>query len=218
MGLRSSVVSSTLSDVVVPAVGAYEAPGRDRGAGVEGSRGGGAAHEELGEICGRCVEGAGPRPPDVPVEADASVRKGGQQRPVLLADGYQGVLNLQVSRCALQLGSLHEARGREAVDRDVGRGGDPAAVLQGRQAGVDVVDRGPQTVEICDQGVPRVRLTLGPAVAGDLQRRPVAQNWLGGERGLAQQVTDDARSELRLDQVEDPAALCARAVDVVPGI
>ena len=41
------------------AVGAYEARGRDRGAGVEGSRGGGAAHEELGEIRRGGIEGAG---------------------------------------------------------------------------------------------------------------------------------------------------------------
>ena len=42
---------------------------------------------------------------------------------------------------------------------------------------------------------------LGPAVAGDLQRAAVAQNGLGGERGLAQEVPDDLWCELRLDEV-----------------
>ena len=181
--------------------------GGDAAAAVESSRGGRAAHEELGEICGRCVQGAGRCDGDIPVQAYAAVREGGQQSPVLLAKRYQGVLDLQVSRCTPQLGGVHEGRGREAVDREVRGWGDASAVLQGRDAGVDVIDRGPQTVEICDQGVPRVRLTLRPAVAGDLESAAVAQDGLGGEGGLTQQVSDHLRGELRLDEVVDSAAL-----------
>ena len=57
-----------------------------------------------------------------------------------------------------------------------------AVVVYGRHLGA-------QGVEICDEGV------------------PLAQDGLGGERGLAQEVRDDPRSKLRLDQVEDAAAL-----------
>ena len=131
---------------------------------------------------------------------------------------HQGVLDLQVPRRAPELGGVHEARGREAVDRDVGRGGDPAAVLQGGYSGVDVVDGGPQTVEGCDQRIARVRLALRPTVAGDLEGAAVAQDGLGGERGLAQQVADAIGGALRLHQIDDAPSLSAAVGDEVPGV
>ena len=185
----------------------------DAAARVKGARGGGAAHEELGE-----VQGAGRSHRDVPVRADAAVREAGQQSPVLLSNRHQGVLDLQVPRRAPELGGVHEARGREAVDRDVGRGGDPAAVLQGGYSGVDVVDGGPQTVEGCDQRIARVRLALRPTVAGDLEGAAVAQDGLGGERGLAQQVADAIGGALRLHQIDDAPSLSAAVGDEVPGV
>ena len=42
--------------------------------------------------------------------------------------------------CALQLGRLHEVGGGEAVDGQIGGGGDAAAVLQGGDAAVDGAD------------------------------------------------------------------------------
>ena len=63
-----------------------------------------------------------------------------------------------------------------------------------------------------------VRLALGPTVTADLEGAAVAQDGLSGEGRLAEQVPDYPGRELGLDQIEDPAALCARAVDEVPGI
>ena len=83
--------------------------GGDAAVGVEGARGGRAAHGELGDVRRGGVQGAGSSHRDVSIQADASVGKAGQQRAVFLADGHQGVLDLEVARCALQLGRLHEA-------------------------------------------------------------------------------------------------------------
>ena len=166
--------------------------GGDAAVGAEGARGRRAAHGELGDVRRGGVEGAGRRHRHVPVQADAAVGEAGQQRAVFLADRHQGVLDLEVARRALQLGRLHEGGGREAVDRQVGRGGDAAAVLQGgdaavdgrdvrlqgADAAVDGRDRAPQAVEVCDEGVAPVRLAFGPAVAGYLQGRAVAQDGL----------------------------------------
>ena len=52
----------------------------------------------------------------------------------------------------------------------------------------------------------------------NLQRRPVAQDGLGGEGRLAEQVPDYPGRKLGLDQIEDPAPLCTRAVDKVARI
>ena len=103
------------------------------------------------------------------------------------------------------------------------KGGQPAVDsrdvrLQGADAAVDGRDRAPQAVEVCDEGVAPVRLAFGPAVAGYLQGRAVAQDGLAGERGLAQDVPDHHRSELCLDQVEDPASFGARGVGKVAGV
>ena len=111
--------------------------GGDAAVGVEGARGRRAAHGELCDVRRGGVQSAGRRHRHVPVQADASVGEAGQQGPVLLADGDQGVLDLEVARRALQLGRLHEGGGGEAVDRQVGGGGDAAAVLQGGDAAVD---------------------------------------------------------------------------------
>ena len=108
--------------------------GGDAAVGAEGARGRRAAHGELGDVRRGGVQGAGRRHRNVPVQADASVGEAGQQRAVFLADRYQGVLDLEVARCALQLGRLHEGGGGEAVDRQIGGGGDAAAVLQGGDA------------------------------------------------------------------------------------
>ena len=67
---------------------------------VEGAAGGRAADQELGEVRRRRVEGAGRGHRDVPVQADAAVREGGQQGAVLPADGHQGVLDLEVALCS----------------------------------------------------------------------------------------------------------------------
>ena len=207
--------------------------GGDAAVGAEGARGRRAAHGELGDVRRGGVQGAGRRHRHVSVQADASVGEAGQQRAVFLADGHQGVLDLEVARRALQqLGRLHEGGGGEAVDRQIGGGGDAAAVLQGADAAVDGRDvrlqgadaavdgrdRAPQAVEVCDEGVAPVRLAFGPAVAGYLQGRAVAQDGLAGERGLAQDVPDHHRSELCLDQVEDPASFGARGVGKVAGV
>ena len=111
--------------------------GGDAAVGAEGARGGRAAHGELGDVRRGGVQGAGRRHRHVPFEADTSVGEAGQQRAVFLADGHQGVLDLEISRRALQLGRLHEAGGGEAVDGQIGGGGDAAAVLQGGDAAVD---------------------------------------------------------------------------------
>ena len=91
--------------------------GGDAAVGVEGARGGRAAHGELRDVRRGGVQGAGRRHRHVPIEADASVGEAGQQRAVFLADRYQGVLDLEISRRALQLGRLHEGGGGEAVGR-----------------------------------------------------------------------------------------------------
>ena len=123
----------------------------------------------------------------------------------------------QVPGRAPKLGGVHEAGSRHAVDRDVGCGGDSTAVLQSRDAGVDVADRGAQAVEICDEGVPRVRLAFGPAVAGDATSTR-CPGWLGREGRFGRASPDDPGRELGLDQIEDPAALCTGAVDKVARI
>ena len=81
--------------------------GGDAAVGVEGARGRRAAHGELGDVRRGGVQGAGRRHRHVSVQADASISEAGQQRAVFLADGDQGVLDLEISRRALQLGRLH---------------------------------------------------------------------------------------------------------------
>ena len=76
----------------------------------------------------------------------------------------------------------------------------------------------PRLLKFAMRGVAPVRLAFGPAVAGYLQGRAVAQDGLAGERGLAQDVPDHHRSELCLDQVEDPASFGARGVGKVAGV
>ena len=114
---------------------------------------------------------------------------------------------------ALQQWRVQEGGGREAVDGEVRRGIHTRAVLQVR-------DPLAQAVEICDEGsgCPTGRLALGPTVTADLEGAAVAQDGLSGEGRLAEQVPDYPGRELGLDQIEDSAALCARAVDEVPGI
>ena len=121
------------------------------------------------------------------------------------------VPDLQVRGSTLQQWRVHEARGREAVDREVRRGIHSGGVLQVR-------DTLAQGVEVGDQRIPSVRLALSPAVAAELQSAAVAQDGLAGERGLAQQVANDHRSELGLNQVENAAALGARGVWEVTGV
>ena len=164
--------------------------GGDAAVGVEGARGGRAAHGELRDVRRGGVQGAGSGHRDVSVQADASVGEAGQQRAVFLADGHQGVLDLEISRRALQLGGLHERGGGEAVDRQIGGGGDAAAVLQGGDAAVDGADvrlqgahaavdgrhRASERVEGGHQGVAAVALGLAPAVRLDLDDAEVAQN------------------------------------------
>ena len=154
-----------------------------------------AAHGELGDVRRRGVQGAGRRHRHVPVHADASVGEAGQQRAVFLADRYQGVLDLEVAGRALQLGRLHEGGGGEAVDRQIGGGGDAAAVLQGGDAAVDGADvrlqgahaavdgrdRAAERVERGHQGVAAVALGLAPAVRLDLDDAAVAQDGPPGE-------------------------------------
>ena len=200
--------------------------GCDAAVGVEGACCRRAANGELRDVRRGGVQGAGRRHRHVPVQADASVGEAGQQRPVFLADRYQGVLDLEVARCALQLRRLH---GGETVDRQIGSGGDAAAVLQGGDAAVDGadvrlqgghpavdgVDRCAQGVEIGNQGVAPVRLAFAPAVASDLQCAAVAQDWLTGEGALAEQVPYHHGGELGLNQVEDPASFGSRGVGQV---
>ena len=111
-----------------------------------------------------------------------------------------------------------EAGGRDAVNHQVGRGGDAAAVLEGGDAVVDGRHRGAQGVEGGDQGVAPVALAFGPAVAAELQGRAVPQDWLGREGSLAQEVANDHGSELGLDQTEDAATFGPWRVREVPGI
>ena len=129
---------------------------------VEGPRGRRGAHEELGEIRRGGVQGRGRRDRHVPVQLDGAVGEAGQQRAVLAADRGQRVLDLQVAGPAPELGRVHEARGRQRSDGDVGRGGDAAAVLQRRDAVVDadvtVEYCGAEAVEVGDQRVAGVAL------------------------------------------------------------
>ena len=81
----------------------------------------------------------------------------------------------------------------QRVHRQVGGRCHPRAVLEVR----DPLGQG---VEGGDEGVPRVRLALAPAVAQNLEGAAVAQD------GLAQQVPDDLGRELRLDEVENPTS------------
>ena len=206
--------------------------GGDAAVGAEGARGRRAAHGELRDVRRGGVQGAGRRHRHVPVQADAAVRKGSQQRAVFLADRYQGVLNLEVARCALQLGRLHEGGGGEAVDRQIG-GGDAAAVLQGGDAAVDGADvrlqgahaavdgrhRASERVEGGHQGVAAVALRLAPAVRLDLDDAAVAQDGPPGEGRPEEQAADELRRELLLDEVEEAVALGHRRVpSEVPGV
>ena len=187
-------------------VGGYAAVG------AEGARGRRAAHGELRDVRRGGVEGAGRRHRHVSVQADASVREAGQQGPVLLADGDQGVLDLEVARRALQLGRLHEGGGGEAVDRQVGRGGDAAAVLQRGDAAVDGRDRAAERVEGGHQRVAAVALGLAPAVRLDLDDAPVAQDGAPGEGRPEEQAADDLGRELVLDEVEKAVAFGHRRI------
>ena len=209
--------------------------GCDAAVGVEGACGRGrrAAHGELRDVRRGGVQGAGSGHRHVPVEADASVGEAGQQRPVFLADRYQGVLDLEVARCALQLGRLHEGGGGEAVDRQIGGGGDAAAVLQGGDAAVDGADvrlqgahaavdgrdRASERVEGGHQGVAAVALGLAPAVRLDLDDAAVAQDGPPGEGRPEEQAAYDLGRELVLDEVEEAVALGHRRIpSEVPGV
>ena len=207
--------------------------GGDAAVGAEGARGRRAAHGELRDVRRGGVQGAGSGHRHVPVEADASVGEAGQQRAVFLADRYQGVLDLEVARCALQLGRLHEGGGGEAVDRQIGGGGDAAAVLQGGDAAVDGADvrlegahaavdgrdRASERVEGGHQGVAAVALGLAPAVRLDLDDAAVAQDGAPGEGRPEEQAADDLGRELVLDEVEEAVALGHRRIpSEVPGV
>ena len=207
--------------------------GGDAAVGAEGARGRRAAHGELRDVRRRGVQGAGRRHRHVPVQADASVGEAGQQRAVFLADRYQGVLDLEVARRALQLGRLHEGGGGEAVDRQIGGGGDAAAVLQGGDAAVDGADvrlegahaavdgrdRASERVEGGHQGVAAVALGLAPAVRLDLDDAAVAQDGAPGEGRPEEQAADDLGRELVLDEVEEAVALGHRRIpSEVPGV
>ena len=207
--------------------------GGDAAVGVEGACGGRAAHGELGDVRRGGVQGAGSGHRDVSVQADASVGEAGQQRAVFLADGHQGVLDLEISRRALQLGRLHEGGGGEAVDRQIGSGGDAAAVLQGGDAAVDGADvslqgayaavdgrdRASERVEGGHQGVAGVALGLAPAVRLDFDDAEVAQNAPPGEGRPEEQAADEVGRELLLDEVEEAVALGNRGVPrEVPGV
>ena len=207
--------------------------GGDAAVGVEGACCRRAAHCELRDVRRRGVQGAGRRHRHVPVEADASVGEAGQQSAVFLADRYQGVLDLEVARGALQLGRLHEGGGGEAVDRQIGGGGDAAAVLQGGDAAVDGADvrlegahaavdgrdRASERVEGGHQGVAAVALGLAPAVRLDLDDAAVAQDGAPGEGRPEEQAADDLGRELVLDEVEEAVALGHRRIpSEVPGV
>ena len=200
--------------------------GGDAAVGAEGARGRRAAHGELGDVRRGGVQGAGSGHRHVPVEADASVGEAGQQRAVFLADRYQGVLDLEIAGRALQLGRLHEGGGGEAVDRQIGGGGDAAAVLQGGDAAVDGADvrlqgahpavdgrdRASERVEGGHQGVAAVALGLAPAVRLDLDDAEVAQDAPPGEGRPEEQASYEVGRELLLDEVEEAVALGHRGV------
>ena len=207
--------------------------GGDAAVGAEGARGRRAAHGELRDVRRGGVQGAGRRHRHVPVHADSSVGEAGQQRAVFLVDRYQGVLDLEVARRALQLGRLHEGGGGEAVDRQIGGGGDAAAVLQGGDAAVDGADvrlegahaavdgrdRASERVEGGHQRVAAVALGLAPAVRLDLDDAAVAQDGPPGEGRPEEQASYEAGRELLLDEVEEAVALGHRGVPhKVPGV
>ena len=185
--------------------------GRDGAAARKGTGSCRGAHEELGEIRRGGVEGPVGPDGDVLLQAYAAGCEAGQQGAVFGTDGGGGVPDLQVRGSTLQQWRVHEARGREAVDREVRRGIHSGGVLQVR-------DTLAQGVEVGDQRIPSVRLALSPAVAAELQSAAVAQDGLAGERGLAQQVANDHGSEVGLNQVENAAALGARGVWEVTGV
>ena len=207
--------------------------GGDAAVGAEGAHGRRAAHGELGDVRRGGVQGAGSGHRHVSVQADASVGEAGQQRAVFLADRYQGVLDLEVAGRALQLGRLHEGGGGEAVDRQIGGGGDAATVLQGGDAAVDGADvrlqrahaavdgrdRAAERVEGGHQGVAAVALGLAPAVRLDLDDAAVAQDRPPGEGRPEEQAADEVRRELLLYEVEDAVAVGHRRVpSEVPGV
>ena len=207
--------------------------GGDAAVGVEGACCRRAAHGELRDVRRGGVQGAGRRHRDVPVEADASVGEAGQQRAVFLADRYQGVLDLEIAGRALQLGRLHEAGGGEAVDRQIGGGGDAAAVLQGGDAAVDGADvrlhdahaavdgrdRAAEGVEGRHQRVAAVALGLAPTIRLDLDDAEVAQDPPPGEGRPEEQAAYELGRELLLDEVEEAVALGHRRVaSEVPGV
>ena len=184
--------------------------GRDGAAARKGSGGCRGAHEELGEIPRGCVEGPVRPDGDVLLQAYAAGREAGQQCAVFGTDGGGGVLDLKVRGSTLQHWRVHDG-GREAVDRQVCRGIHSGGVLQVR-------DTLPQGVEVGDEGIAGVALALGPAVTGDLQGAAVAQDGLGGEGRLAEQVPDDVGGELGLGQVENPTSFGAGSGDEVAGV
>ena len=184
--------------------------GRDGAAARKGSGGCRGAHEELGEIPRGCVEGPVRPDGDVLLQAYAAGREAGQQCAVFGTDGGGGVLDLKVRGSTLQHWRVHDG-GREAVDRQVCRGIHSGGVLQVR-------DTLPQGVEVGDEGIAGVALALGPAVTGDLQGAAVAQDGLGGEGRLAEQVSDDVGGELGLGQVENPTSFGAGSGDEVAGV
>ena len=207
--------------------------GGDAAVGAEGARGRRAAHGELRDVRRGGVEGAGRRHRHVSVQADASVGEAGQQRAVFLAHRHQGVLDLEISRRALQPGRLHEGGGGEAVDRQIGGGGDAAAVLQGGDAAVDGADvrlhcphaavdgrhRASERVEGGHQGVAAVALGLAPAVRLDLDDAEVAQDPPPGEGRPEEQAAYELGRELLLDEVEQAVALGHCGVpSKVPGV
>ena len=207
--------------------------GGDAAVGAEGARGRRAAHGELGDVRRGGVQGACRRHRHVPVHADASVGEAGQQRAVFLADGHQGVLDLEIAGRALQLGRLHEGGGGEAVDCQIGGGGDAAAVLQGGDAAVDGADvrlqgahaavdgrdRAAERVEGGHQGVAAVALRLAPAIRLDLDDAEVVQDPPPGEGRPEEQAADELGRELVLDEVEEAVALGHRRIpSEVPGV
>ena len=136
--------------------------GRDGAAARKSSGGCRGAHEQLGEIRRGGVEGPVGPDGDVLLQANAAGREAGQQGAVFGTDGGGGVPDLQVRGSTLQQWRVHEAGGREAVDRQVCRGIHSGGVLQVR-------DTLAQGVKVRNQRIPSVRLALRPAVAAELQ-------------------------------------------------
>ena len=202
--------------------------GGDAAVGAEGARGRRAAHRELRDVRRGGVQRAGRRHRHVSIQTDASVGEAGQQRAVFLADGHQGVLDLEISRRALQLGRLQEGGGGEAVDRQIGGGGDAAAVLQGGDAAVDGADvrleGAHAAVDGRDRASERVegghqRVAAVAAVRLDLDDAAVAQDGPPGEGRPEEQASYEAGRELLLDEVEEAVALGHRGVPhKIPGV